>query len=463
LNALETLFGSSWGDSLLPLLLKEVEGLHNRSRNLFSALLKALRDNHAQKPSHEVNDTETHVVDLGQSFDAEVQSLVQGVWELFPVKYRRRMEFAWRQKSFNTDDIGQLRRNWMRPRALSSPRNDEFSALAAMRALRLQFLRRETGDSSKSYVLHYDNVDLAEEMDDHSTGLYNGQQVLIEWEYYSPKWEKISTKEKAELMALKAEGLGVTPKPPALKILDCLGFVETVSRRHGYGFLYAFPSQNTGRLTTLLSLLVQDMREGTTQRQPLLRDKFHLAATLVTCLLEIHTVGWLHENINSNNVVFFNVAAEDLSPSPTAVDDPYLVDFRHSRPGSRIWYTLGPSDDEYVDYRHPAYSRGSRFRPIYDYYSIGVVLLEIGLWNPLSYMTAKHRTATPEDLRDVLVNKQVPRLGPRMGVIYRDAVLSCLRGGFETGDTDDVSEMQDFTQFAEKVVEPLEGLARLSL
>ena len=92
-----------------------------------------------------------------------------------------------------------------------------------------------------------------------------------------------------------------------------------------------------------------------------------------------------------------------------------------------------------------------------------MVLLEIGLWNPLSYMTAKHRTATPDEIRNMLVNKQVPRLGPRMGVIYRDAVLSCLRGGFETGDTDDESEMQDFTQFAEKVVEPLESLARLSL
>ena len=195
-----------------------------------------------------------------------------------------------------------------------------------------------------------------------------------------------------------------------------------------------------------------------------MRNKFQLAATLVSCLFEIHTVGWLHENINSNNVVFFNVVAEDLPSSPVVVNDPYLVDFRHSRPDSRIWYTQGPSsDEEFVDYRHPSYSRGTRFSPIYDYYSMGVVLLEIGLWNPLSYMTENHRTETPEKLRDVLVDKYVPRLGPRMGVLYRDAVLGCLRGDFWTKDAQNASEMQVLTKFAEKVVEPLEDLAQLSL
>ena len=153
------------------------------------------------------------------------------------------MELAWRQKSLNVDDVEQLRRNWMSPGAPRSAQYDEFNALAAMRALRLQFLRRETAESSKTYILQGEVDNVAEEIDGHTTGVYNGRQVLIEWEYYSSKWENIHKEEKAELMALKAEGLGVTPKPPELKILDCLGFVEASSRRHGYGFLYAFPSQ----------------------------------------------------------------------------------------------------------------------------------------------------------------------------------------------------------------------------
>jgi hypothetical protein len=373
------------------------------------------------------------------------------------------MEFAWRQKSFQVDNIEQLRTNWMRPIAVSSPQYDEFSALAKMRALRLQFVHRETQDSSKNFILGYDDISSEDQMDEHTTCSYKGRRVLIEWEYYSSKWENISTEEKAELMSLKAEGLGVIPKPPTLKILDCLGFVEKASGRHGYGFLYAFPKEGKSCLTSLLSLLFQDMNDGKRQREPLLSNKFRLAAALATSLHEIHTVGWLHENINSHNVVFFKKNSEDPQPSPAALDVPYLVDFRHSRPDSQIWYTLGPSDDEYADYHHPTYSRGNRFRRVYDYYSIGIVLLEIGLWNPLSYMTAKFRTVTPDQLRDILVNRYASRLGPRMGLVYRDVVLSCLRGDFDVEDTDGVSEICNFAQFLEKVVEPLEELARLSL
>lgn len=463
LSALETFCDSPPGDSSLVSLLEQVHGLHDRLRNLFIALLEVLRGDHKGKIIDQDNDAENHVVDLGQSFDAEVQSIVQGLWELFPINSQRKMEFAWRQKLGHINNAEELRREWMRPGAVSSPQYDELSALAKMRVLRLQFLHRETSTSSKEYIRSYKDVNSEDEMDDHTTCLYNGQQALIEWEYYSSKWEQVSTTEKAELMALKAEGLGVTPKPATLKILDCFGFVEKLSGRHGYGFLYAFPSENTGRLTSLLSLLVQDMTEGKRQRQPLLGDKFRLAATLGKCLFEIHVAGWVHENINSHNVVFFKIASQDLQTSPTALDDPYVVDFRHSRPDSRVWYTQGPSDDEYVDYRHPAYNRGNRFRQVYDYYSLAIVLLEIGLWSPLSYMTAKYRTLTPEELRDVLVNKYVPRLGPRMGPVYRDAVRFCLRGDFDVDRKDDESEVGDLAQFTEKVVEPLEELAQLPL
>ncbi len=72
-----------------------------------------------------------------------------------------------------------------------------------------------------------------------------------------------------------------------------------------------------------------------------------------------------------------------------------------------------------------------RFRPEFDYYSLGLVVLEIGLWTPLRRMTEKYRERTPQELRDKFLGSGLPKLGTRMGTIYQGAVESCLKGEFE--------------------------------
>jgi hypothetical protein len=93
---------------------------------------------------------------------------------------------------------------------------------------------------------------------------------------------------------------------------------------------------------------------------------------------------------------------------------PYIVGLNKSRPGGKAWHTQGPAlEADYLNYRHPAYQRTRRFRFGYDCYGLGIVLLEIGLWIPLSAIAKRkeNRTLKPDELHDLLVTRYVPRLG----------------------------------------------------
>ena len=113
-----------------------------------------------------------------------------------------------------------------------------------------------------------------------------------------------------------------------------------------------------------------------------------------------------------------------------------------------------------MESQHPEYLKHKgkvRYRPQFDYYSLGMVLLEIGHWKPLNQITAKI-IGSPEDVLSRLREKHVPELGFTMGATYRDVVDACLSGDF--GKPDIVDEDSNFSVgvtlgFAETVVEQL--------
>ena len=144
--------------------------------------------------------------------------------------------------------------------------------------------------------------------------------------------------------------------------------------------------------------------------------------------------------------------SEDTPKGEINFDEPYLVNFSHSRPDGDVWATDGPSPNH--DYQHPEYLVADgpppRYEKKYDYYCIGIVLLEIGLWRPL-VSELKSDGGTSATFRTLLIEKWVPKLRRCMGRRYRSAVKECLEGSHfsETVSADKVSD------FYEKVVEPL--------
>lgn len=98
-----------------------------------------------------------------------------------------------------------------------------------------------------------------------------------------------------------------------------------------------------------------------------------------------------------------------------------------ARPDSDSWFSEGRNDPDklIVDYRHTDYDH-TGFRTEYEYYSLGLILLEIGLWRPLRSITSKWPTASPTEIHRRLIEDWVPQLRSKMGVAFEEMVRTCL-------------------------------------
>ncbi|KAF4634737.1 hypothetical protein G7Y89_g3361 [Cudoniella acicularis] len=107
-------------------------------------------------------------------------------------------------------------------------------------------------------------------------------------------------------------------------------------------------------------------------------------------------------------------------------------------------------------YHHPEYTRdamrrGNRFRLEFDYYSLGLVLLKIGLWNRITSVRASLGT----ELKEKILAKWVPLLGYCVGIAYQNAVAACLKGEFSgrEGALEDKAVLLEF----ERLMKSLEA------
>lgn len=274
-----------------------------------------------------------------------------------------------------------------------------------------------------------------------------------------------------------ADGFQKRSKPSGLQILDCIRYVEPDSSPQGprdYGFVYRFPvcppvsSSSTSPISKPSNpTSLHGIFKGERFRFAIsLGSKFRLARNLVSCIQELHTIGWIRKNINPRNVVFFR---GDNSSLPD-VENPYMINFRSSRPTEQPAHSERESarnNAAHVLYQHPDYSQGSgSFRDFCDYYSVGIVLLEIGSWSPPedfhkrsrvpdSGLDLKYRRA----FRDELLKKYVPRLRCLMGATYSDATIACLDGSF--GSTTISTGGVNQGEFYDRVVGPLRELSML--
>ena len=78
-------------------------------------------------------------------------------------------------------------------------------------------------------------------------------------------------------------------------------------------------------------------------------------------------------------------------------------------------------------YQHPdkVVNPANRYRHSYDVYSLGVVLLELGLWESLKDKRLP-AGSTAYDYRSYLLEKEIPRLAGLCGSIYMKVVEECL-------------------------------------
>ncbi|KAH8905837.1 hypothetical protein BR93DRAFT_928411 [Coniochaeta sp. PMI_546] len=106
--------------------------------------------------------------------------------------------------------------------------------------------------------------------------------------------------------------------------------------------------------------------------------RFDIARQLARSIGSVHALGFVHKNLRPETVLIFN-----RGDGPTQSLSVFLVGFEHFRREDQATQRRGDDFIERNLYRHPS-RQGFRPRDDYimqhDIYSLGVCLLEIGLW-----------------------------------------------------------------------------------
>ena len=150
---------------------------------------------------------------------------------------------------------------------------------------------------------------------------------------------------------------------------------------------------------------------------PPLETRFRFAYNLVLMLLNYYKDQPIRASPNSVNLLYIFRHGEDVRPRYwKGLKNPYFM-----APMGR----LVAADHLQSMYRHPSDDGDLYGPPAFDIYSIGLVLLEIGLWIPISkFWKPKYdRTAFMTKIKTAYV----PNLASKCGSRYLRAVQTCLR------------------------------------
>ena len=287
------------------------------------------------------------------------------------------------------------------------------------------------------------------------------QRVLVEWRDYDQKLppdvrsEEFRTQVQSMYRRVQelVRMLRLPSKPSNFRVLDCVGTFHD-HEDHKFGIVYSFP--DTQATPVRLHYL---LKGGSSKkpRQPHIGHRLMLAKVLAACLQVVHVSGWIHKEINSYNILFF--PSEDLL-SDSDYKQPYLVGFQHSREDEPEAFTRrSVLSDETKHYQHPRYRAGlCPFRREFDYYSLGLVLVEIGVWESLGslYKNPKYSKLDAWGLRDEYMKICNNQILERMGPIYHQVTKTCLEIAEAVSESNG-KEMDLAVNFQRDVINQLES------
>lgn len=265
------------------------------------------------------------------------------------------------------------------------------------------------------------------------------EHVLFEYKYYVapaenptsgvPKPESmIASKIKSrvdELANLLSQSGNEELETLALK-----GVVHQVEKgRHAFIFHYPAKTQRV-EPESIKSIIIAQKTDPWK-----LALRFHVAQVLARTLGSFHVDRWIHKNINSQSLVFFRQKKSEQLLERT----PFLVRFEYSRPDSGSTLRTYDGDREKDLYRHPDIQNDDRpsFSRLHDLYALGVVLLEIALWQTVhdivegGFRGVDVRIPSSEEIRNYYIKLARKNIPHRMGSAYAKAVEACLSTEFE--------------------------------
>ncbi|KAJ0415355.1 hypothetical protein BJY00DRAFT_317893 [Aspergillus carlsbadensis] len=177
-------------------------------------------------------------------------------------------------------------------------------------------------------------------------------------------------------------------------------------------------------------------------------DRFRLARELAKSVLYVHTFGFVHKNIRPDTILV-------MKQGDAALASVFLVGFDTFRSEHGHTELIGSTKWQQSLYQHPSRIGDHVFQNYlvqHDIYSLGVCLLELGLWESFVAYTNNGSEVTgplignpdPAEFKDRLLSLTRGELKSRMGDLYSQVVETCLTS-LDPGNADfgDKSEFQD--------------------
>lgn len=223
-------------------------------------------------------------------------------------------------------------------------------------------------------------------------------------------------------------------EPSTLGLLRCLGVLKTkvaAAEPQQYQLIYLLPP-NMIQPATLRQLLLNPT--------PSLDAKFCHARAIARGVASVHAAGFVHKNIRPETVLSLHEKGDDSLPTA------FLVGFERFRTAKFARTTLtGDMIWHRNLYRHPM--RQGRhpdemYQMQHDIYSLGVCLLELGLWHSFvlqpdppvtgslldisAELVLNNKRQAALDIKRKLITLATEKLPELMGLMYTEVVISCL-------------------------------------
>lgn len=186
-----------------------------------------------------------------------------------------------------------------------------------------------------------------------TTGQITGRDGTVLVEYKSYKSPEGDTPDADIVRGIRQLALLLSTKSsPNLMTLQCTAIFDDPTHTR-FGLLLNVPQGLAPGPVTLA-------HEFMARHPPRLETRIALALQLAASMQYIHSVGWLHQCLSSENVLLFRCLHNfaDL-PRHTQVDleywrQPKLIGFDHTSPESGFWSSWTQDDGVRNLYRHPA-------------------------------------------------------------------------------------------------------------
>ncbi len=268
------------------------------------------------------------------------------------------------------------------------------------------------------------------------------RQVWIEWKNYEHTSRTVPatcTNRAQKLIGLLRYLLGHLPRS--------IGWIDDneVGGDEGscVGFIFEIlPGSRWTPLITLNNLLYAG--DG-----PSVESRRALAHGLANTVFYLYSISVCYGDLRSHNIVFYsNASAAEVDYAGF-----YLSRFELEQPIHGIDDTLCPPLGGDNLYRHPD-DQGltQTFNPIFDTYSLGVVLIELAYWKPICELlreepTEQHKPKFTLKVRELLLQvSQHTALSGIVGNSYAELVRMCLLGPEESFHDVVVEKLKDISQ-----------------